>query len=120
MKPLLIALTLALTALPATAHEAAKGPNGGRIADAGSYHVELVARGDALEAFLTDGQEKPVAPAGFKGTALFVVDGKPQRISLEPEGARLAGKSSIPLPASPKGAVQITSPDGKTASARFN
>lgn len=120
MKPLLIALAIALTALPAAAHEAANGPNGGRIADAGSYHVELVARGDALEAFLTDSGEKPVAPAGFKGTALLVVDGKPQRITLAPEGARLAGKSPVPLPASPKGAVQLTSPDGKTASARFN
>lgn len=120
MKPILFALTLALSAMPAFAHEVVKGPNGGRVADAGSYHVELVARGDALEAFLTDSGEKPVAPAGFKGTALLVVDGKPQRISLEPDGARLAGKSPVSLPASPKGAVQLTSPDGKTASARFN
>ena len=98
----------------------AKGPNGGRVADAGSYHVELVARGTALEAFLTGSDEKPVGPSGFKGTALLVIDGKPQRINLEPEGARLAGKSQVPLPASPKGAVQLTDPHGKTASARFN
>lgn len=107
-------------AFPAAAHDVGKGPNGGRIADAGNYHLELVARGDALEAFLTDAAEKPLAPTGFKGTALLVIDGKTQRVLLEPSGNRLSGKAVITLPASPKGAVQLTAPDGKTTSARFN
>jgi hypothetical protein len=69
---------------------------------------------------VTDADDKPLSAQGFKATALLVVDGKPQRIPLEPDGARLAGKAAITLPATPKGAVQLTAPDGKTASARFN
>ena len=57
---------------------------------------------------------------GFKGLAIFVVDGKPQRIPLTPAGEnRLSGTSSVALPASPKGAVQITIPSGSTLQAKF-
>jgi hypothetical protein len=121
LSPALFPVFAALAfAFPAAAHEAAKGPNGGQVADAGNYHLELVARGDALEAFVFDAADKPLTPAGFKATALLVIEGKTQRISLEPSGNRLAGKATVTLPTSPKGAVQLTAPDGKTASARFN
>jgi hypothetical protein len=115
-----IGLTLALAATPALSHEVAKGPNGGRVADAGAYHVELVAEGASVSVYVSDADDKPLPAQGFKAVALLVVGGKPQRIPLEPEGARLAGSAVVPLPASPKGAVQLTAPDGKTASARFN
>ena len=107
--------------LPAVAHDVVKGPNGGRVVDAGAYHVELVARQDAVEVFLTDANEKTVPTAGFKGVAILLVEGKSQRIVLEPTDAiRLSGKANVVIPAQPKGAVQITAPDGKTAQARFN
>jgi hypothetical protein len=32
---------------------------------------------------------------------------------------RLSGRAAIALPKEPKGAVQLTTPNGKTASARF-
>ena len=70
--------------------------HGGRAVEASEYHVEMVAK------------------AG-------VVDGKSQRIVLEPaEGSRLSGKASGELPTAPKGVVQIILPNGKTAQARFN
>jgi hypothetical protein len=109
-----------ILAVPALAHEMAKGPNGGRVAEGGDYHVELVAKGTRVDVFLTDASDKPVAAAGFKGVAILLVDGKSQRVPLTPEGSRLTGTAGATLPAAPKGAVQITTPDGKTAQARFN
>jgi hypothetical protein len=110
-----------MLALPALAHDVAKGPNGGRVAEAGEYHVELVAKSNVIEVFLTDVSDKPVAPAGFKGVAILVVSGKSVRVPLEPiADSRLAGQAASAVPAEPKGVVQITAPTGKTAQARFH
>jgi len=116
-----LALAVALfAALSAHAHDA-KGQHGGRIADAGSYHVELVAKDKAIEIFLIGENDKPVNPAGFKGVAIFTVGGKAERITLSPsEKQMLSGTAATALPSNPKGAVQLTAPDGKTATARFD
>jgi hypothetical protein len=118
MKPLILAAVVCLS-LPASAHDR-KGPNGGRVADAGAYHVELVAKGSELDLFVADTADKPVLPNGFKGVAILMVDGKSQRIPLEPTDRRLSGVAGVKLPANPKGVIQLTLPDGKTAQARFN
>jgi hypothetical protein len=115
-----LASTLLLI-VPAGAHEVEKGPNGGRVVEAGPHHVELVVKENAVNVFVTDSSEKPVSINGFKGVAIFTISGKAQRITLEPkEGIRLSGTSSVGLPAEPAGVVQITAPDGKTAQARFH
>ena len=118
LKPFLFVGAL-IMALPAVAHET-KGPNGGKVVDAGEYHVELVAKDVNVAVFVTDGSDKPVPATGFKGTAILVVDGKPQRITLEPQGANLTGKAAVALPAEPKGAVQLTTPAGSTVQGKFN
>lgn len=115
---LLIAFTL--MAAPAMAHEADKGPHGGRIAENNEFHVELVAKQNSVEVYLTDAKEKELAPAGYKGMAILMVGGKAQRIELKPDQARLIGTSTVALPAQPKGVVQITKPDGKTGQVKFN
>ena len=61
-------------------------------ADAGSFHVEVVPNGTTLQVFLRDHSDKDVATAGFKGTAIFVIDGKPQRIPLTPAGDEQADR----------------------------
>jgi len=110
-----------LAAAPAYAHEAGNGPNGGRVADAGKYHVELVAKDKTVDVYVLDGSEKPVPATGFKATAILVSNGKPARVALAPaDGSRLTGTSEVPLTSAPKGAVQLTAPDGSTASGRFN
>ena len=58
---------------------------------------------------------------GFKGVAIFKLGGKAERITLAPsEKNSLSGTAATALPANPKGAVQLTAPDGKTATARFD
>ena len=109
-----------LIALPAYAHEP-KASHGGRIAEAGAYHVELVAKENAIEIFLIGENDKPVDTKGFRGVAIFNLGGKAERIALAPsEKNNLIGTAATALPAKPKGAVQLTAPDGKTATARFD
>lgn len=118
--PRLILAVGLLAATAAYAHETA-GTHGGRVADAGDFHVELVTKGEAVDVYVSDGRQKPVPATGFKGTAILVVGGKPARVALEPaDGNRLTGKAAAALTDRPKGAVQLTGPDGATASGKFN
>lgn len=106
--------------LPARAHDA-RGPNGGQLTDAGTYHVELVGKGTRLVVFVSDANEKPLPAAGFKALAILVIDGKPQRIPLQPDGPdRLSGPLPAPLASPAKGVLQLTAPDGTVAQAKFN
>lgn len=104
----------------AWAHDA-RGTHGGRITEAGSYHVEMVVKSDVVDVFISDASERPVATSGFKGTAILVAGGKSQRVVLEPvDGARLSGSATVAMPNQPKGIVQLTAPDGKTIQGRFD
>jgi hypothetical protein len=117
MLVLVSALVLAATAY---ALGPEKGKNGGRQVDAGSYHVELVAKDKTLAVYISDANGAPVDAKGFKATGIFVVGGKAQRIELKPDSAnKLSGTSGVPLPADLKGAVQIMLPSGGTVQAKF-
>lgn len=119
--------TLALTfiaalalAAAAEAHAPPKGKNGGQQTDAGNYHVEVVARGNTLDVFITDHSETAVSTKGFKGTAILIVNGKPQRITLAPRGENiLTGTSPVELATTVRGAIQITNTDNETVQAKF-
>src|SRR5262245_9465269 len=122
MKGKFVVAAAAITILPltASAHSPKVGQNGGRQADAGSYHVEIVPEGTVLQDYPPDHSEKAVSTQGFKGTAIFVIKGKPERIPLTPAGDnQLKGDAKVDLPAEPKGAVQITTPTGSTVQAKF-
>jgi hypothetical protein len=104
----------------ASAHGPKVGQNGGPQEDAGSFHLEIVPNGTMLQVYLKDHSGKPVSTNGFKGAAIFVINGKAERITLMPAGEnQFRGTSSIDLPAEPKGAVQITTPTGSTVQAKF-
>lgn len=115
-----VALALASSA-PLSAHEAAKGRNGGFLVDAGTYHAELLLDGSTnVVVFLSDVDDKPIAAAGFKATAILIIDGKSQRIELTPRDAsKLIGAAASPVKPGVKGVVQLTTPDGGTAQGKF-
>jgi hypothetical protein len=115
------AVSLPVLTAPAHAHEPRKGPNGGELVDAGAYHIEVIGRGSALEVLVSDATDKPLSAAGFKAMAIMVIDGRTHRIALEPspDGKKLVGAAPSPI-STVKGAVQLTSPDGKTATGRIN
>jgi hypothetical protein len=81
---------------------------------------QLVARGNTLDVFITDHDDKATPTKGFKGTAILVVKGKAQRIMLAPRGDNiLTGTSPVELAAPIRGAIQITNTDNQTVQAKF-
>lgn len=115
-----VAMTLVMSA-PLFAHEAAKGRNGGLRVDAGKYHTELLVDGSAsVVVFLSDVNDKPIPAAGFKATAILIINGKPQRIELAPaDASKLVGTAPSPVKPGVKGVVRLTAPDNKTAQGKF-
>jgi hypothetical protein len=120
---LVLLLTPALSPLPLAAqgHSHDKGKNGGQVTDAGSYHVEAVAKGETLTVYLNDhDSDKPIPTAGFKGLAILVVGGKTERVTLAPAGQNeLSGKAAVALKGPIKGAIQITNARNSTVQAKF-
>jgi hypothetical protein len=120
LNTIVFAVALGTAPLVASAHAPKVGHNGGPQTDAGSYHVEVLPQGKTLRVFLHDHSDKSVDTKGFKGTAIFVIEGKPQRITLTPAGANtLQGEAEVAIPNPPKGAVQITTPAGSTVQGKF-
>lgn len=120
MRKLLLAGLLAAAVSTAHAHSPAKGKNGGQRADAGDYHVEVVVKDKAITVFITDHGDKLIPTKDFKATAILVVGGKAERITLAPEGDnKLAGTAGVDLKAPIKGAIQITTGANKTMQAKF-
>lgn len=114
--------TLVASSGGVSAHEPKTGPNGGLQVDAGErHHIELLARGAEVNVFLSDADEKPLPSVGHAGTAILIVGGNPQRISLQAaDGSRLTGTATAALPDRPKGAVRITGPNGTSFQAKFD
>lgn len=121
MKRLLLALALTASPLAATAHEMAKGPNGGPVVDSSGHHVELVASGTELVLFLTEDADKPLASAGTKNARAIVQDsGKTATVSLQPaEPNKLVGTLASPLGKGARVVVSATMADGHVVQARF-
>lgn len=105
---------------PSLGHDTT-GRNGGRVVDAGNYHVELVVKGRTIDVFLSDHDDRPMAVSGHKALAILAAQGKSQRVVLAPAGDnRLTGLASVDLAGDAKGVVQVSAPGGKTVQARFD
>jgi len=122
VKRTLIALSIT-AALPllALAHESARGPNGGPMADAAGHHVEMVAKGTDLVLYLSEETEQPHASAGAKGARAIVQDGgRTTTVPLEPaEPNRLVGRLPQPLGKGARMVVSATLADGHAVQVRF-
>ena len=116
----LAAPALVMALFPADAHAPKIGIHGGPQVDAGSFHVEIVPQGTVLQVYFRDHSDKVVSTQGWKGIAIFTINGKVQRITLSPGGDnQLKGVSAVEIPAEPKGAVRVTtSSGGRSGSAR--
>ena len=89
---------LAAAASPALAHgEDERGPNGGRIADVGNSHVEMVARNGEIRVYVLDGGNRPQTAAGATGSLIVQAGGRQQTVRLEQGegGAYLVGRGDF-------------------------
>ncbi len=121
MRRLILALALAGLTTAATAHEVAKGPNGGPVVDSAGHHVEMTTKGTELVLFLTDEADRPLASAGTKNARAIVQDGgKTATVALQPaEPNRLVGTLGQPLSKGARVVVSATMADGHAVQARF-
>ena len=121
MNRLLFALALLGWPLAASAHELAKGPNGGPVVDSAGHHVELVAKGTELVLYLADESDKPLASSGTKNARAIVQDGgRTATVPLQPaEPNRLVGTLAQPLGPGARVVVSATMADGHAVQARF-
>lgn len=97
-----------------------KTPHGGELRMTGPYHLELVARADGAEVYVTDHGDQKIPTAGWTGEVVFLAGGKKTKLTLSPVGDnRLAGSGSVP-PADGRQAVVIVQPKpGESHSARY-
>jgi hypothetical protein len=116
-------LSLMLAVAPfagASAHETAKGANGGAVVDAAGHHVEFVPAATELTFFLTGHQDEPIASAAAKMKAITQVAGKTAQLELTPvEPNKLVGKLAAPLVSGAKVVMSGTLSDGHSLQARF-
>ena len=92
-------LAAPLLALPARAraHGNTTGPHGGPIGEAGSTHVELVARDVEIRIHVLDAQDRPATERGASGSAVVQSGGRNHAIRLEmgPDDAYLVGRGEF-------------------------
>ena len=121
MKPIVLAFVLAALPLQALAHDKARGPNGGPVADSAGRHLEFVARGTELVIYLSDEGDAPIASAGSRNARAIVQEGgRTATIPLEPaEPNRLVGALPAPLGKGTRVVVSATLADGHAVQARF-
>ncbi len=122
LSSLLIAAALSTTPAMAFAHGPSVGPHGGPVADAGSYHAELVLQGNDIVLYVTDGSDKPVDVTGAKAEATILANKQTQKVTLEPAGANTL-KGPANLSATHDGVKVVTAltmPGQKPVQARFD
>lgn len=104
----------------ASAHETAKGPNGGAVVDVAGHHVEFVPSATEMTFYLTGEADAPIASTGAKVKAIAQDAGKTAQIDLAPvEPNKLVGKLSAPLTKGAKVVVTGALSDGHSLQAKF-
>ena len=117
-----IILAVALVAAPglASAHDQAKGVNGGQVVDDAGHHVEFTSKGGEIALFLTDEADKPISAAKATGRVIIQEGAKQSAADLTVmEPNMLMAKLAAPLSPGAKLAITIKLADGHDVKARF-
>lgn len=113
--------TFSLTVTAAEKHDDAHAKHGGVAVEAGTYHVELVAKGKSLTFYVNGHDDKPVDIKAAKATA-NVFSGKDKgTVTLAASGGNMM-KGEIPfsIGSDAKIVVSFTLAGKKTEQARFS
>ena len=79
---------LALCCSAAGGEVSGKGPNGGRMADATTMHVEFLSKGAEVFVYIYDHDNKPVNSAGMTGRLTIQEKGKTRTAELDGASAQ--------------------------------
>ena len=123
LKALLFAAitTFSLAVTAAEKHDDAHAKNGGVAVEAGTYHVELVAKDKSLTFYVNGHDDKPVDMKAAKATA-NVFSGKDKaNVVLTTSGSNMMkGETPFAISSDAKIVVSFTLPGKKTEQARFS
>lgn len=123
LKALLFAAVtfFSIPAFAADKHDDAHAKHGGVAVEAGTYHVELVAKDKSLTFYVSGHDDKPIDVKGGKATA-NVFSGKDKaNIVLTPaSGNMMKGETPFTTGADAKIVVSFTLPGKKPEQARFS
>ena len=98
-------------------HEA---KHGGVVEHSGHHHLELVAKGNTIELYITNegGKEEDVSAA--KATATVLADGKTEQVALVPASRNgLKGTGGFNAGAGTTVVISLTMPEHETEQVRF-
>ena len=119
-KHLILALSLAAAPSLASAHDVAKGVNGGQVIDAQGQHVEFTTKGNDIVMYLTDEKDQPIASKGASGRLTIQNAGKLATLALvASEPNALSVRLDDPLASGAKIVILAKLSDGHEIQARF-
>jgi hypothetical protein len=117
---LLVLVFSTMLVIPPSLAQSWKGPNGGQMVDAGSFHVELIVKDADYSVNVFDHVDNPVAVANATAVATVMVGEQKEKVTLQPVAANtMAGTGSMKRAGSAKILVLLRLPDQATSMARF-
>jgi len=121
MKYALLLVAAIVFAVPASAEDYEKGPNGGLMLDVAGIDAELLTSGNTVtinvfEAF----KAKPVSTKGYVGAVLIAGGSARETVALAPQGENsLKGEAKNPVSAGATITLTIRTAEGKSGQAKF-
>jgi hypothetical protein len=121
MKYALLLIATILFALPASAEDYEKGPNGGLMLDVAGIDAELMTSGNTVtfNIFIPN-TPKPVSTIGYTAAVLIAGGGGRETVTLTPQGENsLKGDAKNPIAAGATITLTIKTAEGKSGQAKF-
>lgn len=116
-----VAGLLSMPSFAAEKHDDAHAKHGGVAVEAGTYHVELVAKDKSLTIYVSGHDDKPVDVKGAKATANVFSGKEKATVTLtSADGNSMKGETPFTISADAKIVVSFTLPGKKTEQARFS
>ena len=101
-------------------HDNSNAPHGGKVEEAGAYHIEALTKDNKVSFFLLDGKAKAMSNKGVTGSVLFqFADGKTKTVVLTASGKE-GFDAKEALAATYTKAIVTFKVKGKTVSSKFS
>ena len=101
-------------------HDNSKSPHGGKVEEAGAYHIEALTKDGKVSFFLLDGKAKAMSNKGVTGSVLFqFADGDSKTVLLSASGTEGFDAKDAEAATYTK-AIVTFKVKGKTVSAKFS
>ena len=121
MKYTLLLIATILFAVPASAEDYEKGPNGGLMLDVAGIDAELLTSGNTVTINVFEPfKAKPVSTKGYVGAVLIAGGSTRETLTLAPQGENsLKGEAKNSISAGATITLTIKTAEGKSGQAKF-